>query len=292
MKGVQPLPVPGAQGEPIGPFVNLELVIPGTPPAIVIGAHYDSALFTPGANDNGSGVAALVHLANWAKDQKFKRELRFVFFVNEEEPYFSRHKPEHVAMGSRHYAQAIGRDAAEIMISLETMAYYTSTPGTQCLYYLPRTLFGDDGPVFDRSKVAPLPKVRCVLPGAIAGEGFGTGDFVAFVTTNAATSAMDRAFDAFCAAGPGVKAAGIALPAILPASWSDHRSFLEVGIPALMVTDTAPLRYPYYHAVEDSADTSRFFDAATYGRLVRGLQDMIRVLGNSDPPARGPSRAP
>ena len=54
---------------------------------ILVGAHYDSVLGSPGANDNGSGVAALLELARLLADQELARTVRFVAFVNEEPPF-------------------------------------------------------------------------------------------------------------------------------------------------------------------------------------------------------------
>jgi hypothetical protein len=82
---------------------NIEAVKSGSPETdeiIVIGAHYDSVRGSPGANDNASGVAALLELARMLHAQPVAREVRFVAFVNEEPPYFYSG-----AMGSLHYAR-------------------------------------------------------------------------------------------------------------------------------------------------------------------------------------------
>ena len=55
---------------------------------VLIGAHYDSVVGAPGANDNGSGVAALLALARRMGGQPNEHSLRFVAFVNEEPGYF------------------------------------------------------------------------------------------------------------------------------------------------------------------------------------------------------------
>src|SRR5205814_6151008 len=68
---------------------NIEAEISGNrPEIIVIGAHYDSVFGSPGANDNGSGVAATLALARRFDRTKPKHTLRFVALVNEEPPYF------------------------------------------------------------------------------------------------------------------------------------------------------------------------------------------------------------
>ena len=79
---------------------NIEAEIRGARPQIVvIGAHYDSVFGCPGANDNGSGVAALLALARRFAGKPTGQTLRFVAFVNEEPSYFQTEK-----MGSFVYA--------------------------------------------------------------------------------------------------------------------------------------------------------------------------------------------
>src|SRR6058998_3012873 len=116
---------------------NIEAEIPGEPqgaavsrpPSIIlIGAHYDSVFGSPGANDNGSGVAAMLALARRFAGTKPKHTLRFVAFVNEEPPYFLSDQ-----MGSFVYA---GRcktrgDQISAMISLETIGYFSDAPHSQ-----------------------------------------------------------------------------------------------------------------------------------------------------------------
>src|SRR6266480_5762219 len=108
---------------------NIEAEIPGTRPDIVlIGAHYDSVLGSPGANDNGSGVAAILALARRFAGRSTSCTLRFVAFVNEEPPYFQTKQ-----MGSFVYAgrcKARG-DQIAAMISLETIGYFSDTPRSQ-----------------------------------------------------------------------------------------------------------------------------------------------------------------
>ena len=108
---------------------NLEAELPGKSPEIVlIGAHYDSVFGSPGANDNGSGVAALLVLAKRFSGSHNARTLRFVAFVNEEPQHF-----QTAQMGSFVYAarcRAHG-DRIAAMISLETIGYYSNEPGSQ-----------------------------------------------------------------------------------------------------------------------------------------------------------------
>ena len=100
------------------------------PEVIVVGAHYDSVRGSPGANDNGSGTAAVLELARLLRDLdgKTNKRIRFVLFVNEEPPYFRTE-----AMGSLHYARALAqrRERVIAMYSLETIGFYSSEAGSQ-----------------------------------------------------------------------------------------------------------------------------------------------------------------
>jgi hypothetical protein len=95
---------------------------------IVVGAHYDSAPGTPGADDNATGVAVALEVARAFSTQAPTRTVRFVFFTNEEPPYF-----ETDAMGSEVYAKAASArgDEVEAMLALETMGYFSDAPDTQ-----------------------------------------------------------------------------------------------------------------------------------------------------------------
>src|SRR5438067_13252822 len=105
---------------------NIETEIRGSRPEIIlIGAHYDSVFGSPGANDNGSGVAAVLALARRFAGRKTEHTFRFVAFVNEEPPYFLSGE-----MGSLVYAggcKAHG-DKISAMISLETIGHFSDAP--------------------------------------------------------------------------------------------------------------------------------------------------------------------
>jgi Zn-dependent M28 family amino/carboxypeptidase len=100
---------------------------------VVMGAHYDTAYGTKGANDNASGVAAIIELAKAMKDKKTDRTVKFVLFVNEEPPYFQTE-----VMGSHVYAMELREQEADVtaMLSLESSGYYSDQPGSQ-LYPFP-----------------------------------------------------------------------------------------------------------------------------------------------------------
>jgi hypothetical protein len=95
---------------------------------LLLGAHYDSVIGSPGANDNASGVAALLEIARMFQAVEPVLTVRFVAFVNEEPPFFWTHK-----QGSMVYAEAARRrgDDIRLMASLETIGCYSDQPGSQ-----------------------------------------------------------------------------------------------------------------------------------------------------------------
>jgi hypothetical protein len=223
--------------------------------ALIVGAHYDSAPGTPGANDNGSGVAALLEFARMLRERPLntlpsQRAMRLVFFVNEEPPYF-----KSTQMGSFVYAiEALERSENGVaqrvekilgMISLETMGYYSDAPGSQN-YLFP---------------------FNVVYP--------NRGDFIAFVGTLAARDFVRANVATFRKHAP-FPSEGVAAPQFVTGvDWSDHWAFLQAGVPALMITDTAPFRYPHYHTAQDTVDK---IDFRRLARVTLGLDASIREL--------------
>jgi hypothetical protein len=233
---------------------NLEVQVAGAARAgevIVVGAHYDSVAGAPGGNDNGSGVAAVLELARLFHGTQPARTLRFVLFVNEEMPFYRSD-----AMGSRQYAQRskAGGDRIVAMFSLETIGYYSDRPGSQ-RYPFPLGLFYPT-----------------------------TGNFIAFVSNLASRGLLHEALASF-RRHADFPSEGVAAPAFIPGvDWSDHASFWEAGYPALMVTDTAPYRYPHYHTARDTPDQ---VDYDRVARLVGGLHSMLSELAGLEPLREG-----
>lgn len=221
---------------------NLEAVRPGTGPAgeiVVVGAHYDSAMGCPGANDNATGVAAMLELARAAARRAPARTVRFVAFVNEEPPFFQTRQ-----MGSLVYARraAARGDRIVAMFSLETIGYYADAAGSQ-RYPVPFALF--------------YPR---------------RGDFVAFVGNVASRALVRQAIGAFRQRA-AMPSEGAAVPGwITGIGWSDHWAFWQQGWPGVMVTDTALFRDPHYHLPSDTPDR---LDYERLARVVVGLDAVV-----------------
>ena len=239
--GLTPQPQPYQASA--GPVRNIEATLQGRgPETIVVGAHYDSVAGSPGANDNGSGVAAALELARLLRPASAQRTLRFVWFVNEEPPFYRGED-----MGSRRYVRLVRERGDKIagMFSLETIGYYSDAPGSQRY----------------------PPPLALLYP--------GTGNFIGFVANFASRRWLKDSIGAF-RAHARFPSEGVAAPAILPGvDWSDHAAFWEAGYPALMITDTALYRYPHYHAATDTPDK---VDYERLARVVTGLHRMLIEL--------------
>ncbi len=225
---------------------NLEVEIPGTTrreEIIVVGAHYDTVIGSPGANDNTSGVAAVLALARRFSERKPERTLRFLAFVNEEPPYF--HTED---MGSRVYARRCRERGENIvaMLSLETIGYYSDAPGSQKY---------------------PRPFER-LFP--------SEGNFIGFFGNLRSRGLVRRVIRIFRKHEPFPSEGATPPESLVPGvGLSDQWSFWQEGYPALMVTDTAMYRYPNYHERGDTFDKINFDRMA---RVVRGLEKVVAEL--------------
>lgn len=209
---------------------------------ILVGAHYDSVLGSPGANDNGSGVAALLELTRLCAEHAPGMTLRFVAFVNEEPPFFFTPR-----QGSMVYSRMAKRrgDDIRLMISLETMGYYRSERRSQ--RYPP--LFGHFYP--------------------------DTADFIAFVSNFRSRAAMRRLAKAFGQASDFPLQTTATFSLVPGVCWSDHLSFWLRRYRALMITDTAFYRYPWYHSAMDTAEK---LDYQRFARVTAGVCGAIDLL--------------
>ncbi len=221
---------------------NLEIILPGrTWPEriLLVGAHYDSVRGSPGANDNGSGVAVLLELARQWRNREPRHTLRLVAFANEEPPFFLT-----AYQGSMRYARRARKRGEDIrlMLSLETLGCYRDEPGSQRYPPLFRFFYPDRA-----NFVALVANWRSRRPMRRLARCFrAVSDFpLEHVTSSAAV--------------PGVGA-------------SDHFSFWLRRYRAVMVTDTAYYRYAPYHTAEDTPDK------LDYPRLARVALGLSRAL--------------
>ena len=228
---------------------NVEIEFPGSTRSneiVVVGAHYDSVRGCSGANDNTSGVAALLVLARAFSNAVPERTLRLVAFANEEPPFFQTE-----LMGSMVYARECRRRKENIvaMLSLETIGCYSDEPGSQH-YPLPLGMFYPS-----------------------------RGNFIGFVG-NTSSKKLVRECVGLFRRGVQFPSEGAALPGGLTGvGWSDHWSFWQAGYPAVMITDTAPFRYVHYHQTTDTPDKLVYDRMA---RVVAGVEVVVRNLVEGD----------
>jgi hypothetical protein len=207
---------------------------------LVIGAHYDTVPESPGADDNASGVAALLEIARaLPKDPR----LRLIAFANEEAPLgYTEFQGSRVAAS----ASAVRGETLQGMLSLESIGYFAGRPGSQQR----PTLFGRFFP--DR------------------------GNFVLMLSDLRSRAFLHRLIAGFRAAGT-VPAEGIAVPTdrIEHVRRSDHAPWWDHGYPAILVTDTATFRNPNYHQSSDIVST---VDIERLAGVTAGLASALQCM--------------
>lgn len=223
--------------------INLLAVKPGeaSTDALVIGAHHDTVRDSPGADDNTASVAALQELARLLAPFRFRDTVLLTAFDME----------ELCLLGSQALVPELTKERRLTgAIVYETMAYTDRTPGSQ--------------------KVPP--GIDLLFPGQLRRlrrRGL-RGDWTIAIYRRSST-ALARAFGEGLAhlAGPDVPVlmrdptdlplVGPLLKRRVPAARhfarSDHASFWDAGVPAVMIGDTADLRNPHYHQPTDTPDT-------------------------------------
>lgn len=201
-------------------------------PPLIIGAHFDAVPGTDGADDNASGMAALLEAARVLSTLPAQPAVNFAAFNME----------EYGISGSAHYARRLKTDAAKIagMISLEMVGYTSQEPGSQ--------------------KIPVL--LKAFYP--------GTGNFLALVGDDRSAPLLQTAEKAFGEVA-GLKTETLTVPLkglLMPAvRLSDHAPFWDEGWPSLLVTDTSFFRNPHYHAPSDRVETLdlEFLERVTEG---------------------------
>ena len=208
-------------------------------PRVIVGAHFDTVPNTPGADDNASGIAAMLEAARVVAAGYPEAPVEFVGFNLEE-----------VGMvGSTHYAAQLTRDGVALlgMLSLE-MVGFTESKGEQRY------------PPFFKRFYPPV------------------GNFIGLVANRRSTSLLRTAERAMRSV-PGLPVETVVLPAngwLVPESrLSDHSPFWDAGYQALLITDTAFLRNPHYHQPSDTVET---LDVAFLEKVCQGVVEVVLAL--------------
>lgn len=196
---------------------------------VIVGAHYDTVNNTPGADDNATGVAAMLELCRIFSRRSSlnapERTIRFIAFANEEHPGGTWDQ-----MGSFAYAKRCRERKEKIvgMLSLEMLGVYSTEPDSQH-YPSPFNLF--------------YPTVA---------------NFLAFVGNDKGRKFVRRCVEVF-RKHAGLPSEGVAAPSFVKdAGRSDHWAFWQHGYDGVMVTDTSNFRYPLYHTPKDTIDRIDF----------------------------------
>lgn len=218
---------------------------------ILLGAHYDAAWGSPGADDNASGVAVLLEAAHILSSQKLHGTVQFIAFTLEEP------QPQTLSflIGSDHFAKEAKKlnKRYEAVFVLESVGYTDNAEGSQTV------------PIFVR---IPVPK---------------KGNFLG-VIANRRSKAIMNAFHSIASEYvPDLVVVPYKVPLsgrIIPETrFSDHASFWNHGYPALMLTDTAMFRNPHYHTHHDRHET---LDFAFIENVSKAVVSVIGILANQD----------
>lgn len=208
---------------------------------LIIGAHYDSVPSTPGADDNASGVAAMIEIARLVQ-APLDVTVRYVAFVNEEPPHFRQE-----TMGSLMYAKACKAKDEDVrgMFSLEMLGYYDERSGSQSY----------------------PPPLQLAYP--------DKGDYIAFVGNFSSRALLKGALRHFRLKADFPTEMLMGSKHLQGVDFSDHRSFWAMEYPAIMITDTAFFRNGHYHEPTDTPDR---LDYDRMSRVVLGLAQSLEGL--------------
>jgi len=213
----------------------------GQGPRVIVGAHYDSCGETPGADDNASGVAALIELAYLLGRVPPEVEVELVAYVNEEPPFYRTE-----LMGSAVHAKRVKKEEVKGVIVFEMVGYFKDDSGSQ--HY-------------------PSGLLQLWYP--------NKGNFIGVVGSSNQGAWIKRV-KAGMKGATDLPVYSIRAPASLPGvDFSDHASYWPYNIPAVMVTDTAFFRNQAYHTLEDTADT---LDYARMAKVVVSVSAAVRTL--------------
>jgi hypothetical protein len=189
-------------------------------PRLIIGAYYDVCGEQPGADDNGTGVAALLELARLLGQQAaLPYGIDLVAYTLEEPPFFRT-----ANMGSYVHAAALKAAGVPVrgMVALEMLGYYDDRRGTQHYPIWPlKFIYGSRGNY------------------VTVAQKFGNGRF-------------GRQFARQYRHAAALPVKRFKAPAWLPGiDFSDHLNYWKFGYPAVLLTDTTFYRNRSYHEPGD-----------------------------------------
>lgn len=204
----------------------------------IIDAHFDTVDDSPGADDNGSGVAGVLEAMRILSQFHFKHSIKFIGFDFEESsPVIGLIGSEkYVNEGIKSYEQLEG------VFNFEMIGYYSEVPNTQQVPFGFNLLFPTQYNM-------------------VANDSF-RGNFIVN-TANTASEDLKTAFDNAAAAYvPELKVVSVALGSngIFSPDFrrSDHARFWDAGHKALMLTDGANFRNTHYHTPDDTLGNLNF----------------------------------
>lgn len=219
---------------------------------IVVGAHYDAFINTPGADDNASGVSGLIELAYLIGKEKMNAGIELVAYSLEEPPFFATED-----MGSAHHARLLHDQKVRVkcVIALEMIGYFSSEPGSQ-LY--------------------PIPALKIFYP--------STGNSIAIVGRLDQRKIV-RKIKRLMKGATDLPVYSVNAPLMVTGiDYSDHRSYWNYGYDAVMITDTAFYRNLEYHTPNDTADRLNY---ELMAKTVVQVFEAIKGLAEEDLPNAG-----
>ncbi len=212
---------------------------PASGPRLILGAHLDTVPGTPGADDNASGVAALLEISRVIAAVPWTLPIECVIFALEELGM----------IGSTHYAKRLRRTRTPVlgMCSLE-MIGFTESQGLQR------------------------------YPWFLQGRYSSMGTFIG-LAANARSRALLTTVAEAMRTVPALPVETIMIPGsggvVHESRLPDHAPFWDQGYPALLVTDTSFFRNPHYHQVSDTVDT---LDLTFLTKVTQGLVAAVETL--------------
>lgn len=221
----------------------------------MVGAHHDTVPGSPGADDNGSGLAALLEIARILGVGKWQATLELVAFDFEE-----RGDPDSSSLfaGSRAYVAALSREVElRGAFVYDLIGYASHEPGSQKLPQGLELLFPAEAALLEKRQ--------------------GRADFIAALVNAERGGELLRAFLA-AAGASGLPTLPLTVQAGTPARdlyRSDHVPFWEAGLPTLFLSDTADFRNPHYHLPSDTPET---LDPAFWARVVAATVGAVAAL--------------